>query len=151
MWPGETDIPVARLWRRSRADHVAVISDGRDYFKAAKQAMLAAQHSILLIGWDFDARIDLEREDGKLRGPSKIGGFLNWLAQERENLRIRLLKWDLGVLRSLGRGETPLFIINWLGHKNVRLRLDSSHPVGASHHMYWSSSMMRWRSAAELT
>lgn len=135
MRQDDTNVGDGLFWRRSRATEVGVIADGRDYFRAAKQAMLAARHSIFLIGWDFDARIELEPEGSELAGPSKIGAFLNWLARENNGVQVRLLKWNLGVLRSLGRGETPLFILNWLGRSNVQLRLDSAHPVEAAHHM----------------
>ncbi len=52
--PGHT------CWRMEQADRVALIVDAADYFRAAQAAMLKAQHSILMVGWDFDTRIELE-------------------------------------------------------------------------------------------
>ena len=82
------------FWRRERADRLSVIIDAADFFKAAKDAMLQARHSILLIGWDFDARIDLEPEGKTLDGPNPVGPFLTWLGKRRPELDIRILKWD---------------------------------------------------------
>ena len=59
--PGHT------CWRIEQADRVALIVDAADYFRAAQSAMLKAQHSILMIGWDFDTRIDLDPTDGTER------------------------------------------------------------------------------------
>jgi phosphatidylserine/phosphatidylglycerophosphate/cardiolipin synthase-like enzyme len=133
--PTPEAIPPATFWRRSRADRVSAVVNGSTYFRAAKEAMLEAKHSILLIGWDFDARTNLEPDDQQIEGPDKIGDFLNWLPKRRPDLQIRLLKWDIGTLRSLGRGETPIFLLNWLGHRNVQFRLDGAHPPLAAHHM----------------
>ncbi|MXP64210.1 phospholipase [Roseomonas sp. M0104] len=129
--PGET------CWAIERANRFAVIIDGADYFRAAKSAILKARHHVLLIGWDFDARVALEPEPEQqtLPGPNRIGRFLNWIARERPDLRVRILKWDLGFLRTLGRGETPFFLLNWLIGRKIRLKLDGAHPTGAAHHM----------------
>ena len=124
-----------RLWTTVTASQMGLIVDGEQYFRAAKEAMLQAKHSIMLIGWDFDARSRLEPGPDSLEGPDKIGDFLNWLADRTPDLTIRLLKWDLGVVKSLARGETPLFVLDWMARKNVRLKLDGAHPKAAAHHM----------------
>ncbi|MDJ0389793.1 phospholipase D-like domain-containing protein [Roseomonas sp. E05] len=127
--PGET------CWALERTNRFAVIIDGADYFRAAKAAILKARHHVLLIGWDFDARVAMEPERQTLPGPNRIGRFLNWIARERPDLQVRILKWDLGFLRTLGRGETPFFLLNWLVGRKIRLKLDGAHPAGAAHHM----------------
>jgi hypothetical protein len=45
----------------TRADQLACIIDAADYFKHVKAAMLRAQHRIVIIGWDLDARMAFER------------------------------------------------------------------------------------------
>ncbi len=122
-------------WRISRADRLSVIVDAADFFRLARQAMLKARESILLIGWDFDTRIDLvpgKHEDGP---PDKLGSFLNWLAKRNDQLTIRILKWDMGLLSSAVRGETPLYMFGWMFSKRVHLKLDSAHPLASAHHM----------------
>jgi phospholipase D1/2 len=129
LQPGHT------CWKLARADRLAVIVDAADYFRAAKSAILQAQHAVTLIGWDFDARIELEPQGQTLDGPNRIGRFLNWVARRKPGLEVRILKWDLGLLRSLSRGETPFFLLNWMGGKQIQLRLDGAHPAAAAHHM----------------
>ncbi len=121
-------------WRIERADRFAVIVDAADYFKAVKAAILAARHSVMLIGWDFDTRIKLEPDVADGEGPETLGRFLNWIAKRRPELTIRILKWRLGALQSLGRGSTPLFILNWITMRRIRFKLDGAHPPGAAHH-----------------
>lgn len=101
-------------WTTRHADKVAVIIDAAKFFYTAKLAMLEARHSILLIGWDFDARIALEPEKQTLPGPNRIGKFLNWVAGRNPQLDVRILKWDVGILRSIVQGETPLFLLRWM-------------------------------------
>jgi phosphatidylserine/phosphatidylglycerophosphate/cardiolipin synthase-like enzyme len=126
--PGET------CWRIERADRFSLIVDAADYFRAAKAAMLAARHSILLIGWDFDTRIRFEPDGRSLDGPNRLGGFLKWLSKTRPELKIYVLKWDLGVISLLARGSTPLMLLDWMSGGRVKFRLDKHHPTAAAHH-----------------
>ena len=126
--PGETCVAVAR------AERLALIVDAADFFVHAKAAMLAAERSILLVGWDFDARIDLEPEGQTLRGPNAVGRFLEWLANDHPHLSVRILKWDIGLLRSLSRGETPAYLINW-STRSIDFRLDHAHHPTSAQHM----------------
>src|SRR5512134_2670071 len=127
-------VPGRTCWRIERADRLALIVDAADYFRLAKAAMLKAQHSIMLIGWDFDTRIKFEPKTQTLEGPNRLGEFLSWLPKNRPTTRIYVLKWDLGMLQALGRGMTPVFILDWMTGKRLRFKLDSAHPVGAAHH-----------------
>lgn len=122
-------------WTTCHADKVAVIIDAAKFFYTAKLAMLEARHSILLIGWDFDARIALEPEKQTLPGPNRIGKFLNWVAGRNPRLDVRILKWDVGILRSIVQGETPLFLLRWMMGGRVTLKLDAKHPPLSAHHM----------------
>jgi phosphatidylserine/phosphatidylglycerophosphate/cardiolipin synthase-like enzyme len=126
--PGET------CWRIEPADRLALIIDAADYFRLVKAAMLKARHSIMLIGWDFDTRIVFEPEKQTLEGPNRLGEFISWLPKQRPELNLYLLKWDLGMIQALGRGMTPVFILNWMTSNRLSLRLDGAHPVGAAHH-----------------
>lgn len=127
-------IPDETCWRIERANRLALIVDAADYFRFAKAAMLKAKHRIMLIGWDFDTRIKFEPDTPTLKGPNKLGRFLQWLPKQRPDLRIYLLKWDLGMIQALGRGMTPLFILDLVTTSRLRLKLDAAHPAGAAHH-----------------
>ena len=121
-------------WRIEEAEAVAVIIDAADYFQVVRDAMQNARHSILLIGWDFDTRIDLDPADGDTDVPNKLGRFLKWLVKSRPGLQVHLLKWNLGALQSLGRGDTPLVVLRWVMSSRVHFRLDHAHPAAAAHH-----------------
>jgi phosphatidylserine/phosphatidylglycerophosphate/cardiolipin synthase-like enzyme len=126
--------PHRTCWRIERANRLAVIVDAAEYFRHAKAAMLKARHRIMLIGWDFDTRIKFEPDRRQLEGPNRLGQFLSWLPRHRPGLQIYVLKWDLGVVQALGRGMTPLFILNWVTSRRLHFKLDGAHPVGAAHH-----------------
>ncbi|WP_235524090.1 phospholipase D-like domain-containing protein [Sphingomonas sp. Leaf33] len=97
--------------------------------------MTAARHQILLIGWDFDARIRLggqdPPEDG---GPETVGDFISWLVERTPELNVHVLRWDVGALKTLTRGSTFLTIVDWMRHPQIHTKLDGHHPTGASHH-----------------
>lgn len=127
-------------WRIAKADRLSIIVDAADFFRAAKSAMAKASRSIYLVGWDFDTRIRLDpsrdekaNEDGEL--PDQLGPFLNALAENKPDLDIRILKWDIGLINSITRGETPFYMLKWVFDKRIHLKLDSAHPALSAHHM----------------
>jgi phosphatidylserine/phosphatidylglycerophosphate/cardiolipin synthase-like enzyme len=132
-------------WRIANADRLSIIIDAADFFRFAKSAMTKAKHSIYLIGWDFDTRIDLvpgngdDSRDGKDDGedgwPDQLGKFLNALAERKAEVDVRILKWDIGLFNSITRGETPFYILKWMFDKRIHLKLDGAHPAISSHHM----------------
>lgn len=126
--PGET------CWRIERANRLAVIVDAADYFATIRNAIHAARHTVMLIGWDFDTRISLDRPDRTSKVPNKLGRFLNWCVAQRPDLRIYVLRWDLGTIYALGRGSTPLVILDWMSDERIRFKLDGAHPTGSAHH-----------------
>ena len=121
-------------WRIERADRFAVVVDAEAYFRAARQAMLQATKRIMLIGWDFDARITLDYDCRAETGPATVGEFVYWLVQRNPELEVYLLRWDVGALRALLRGTTVLTVLKWMRHPRIHTRLDGHHPTGASHH-----------------
>jgi phosphatidylserine/phosphatidylglycerophosphate/cardiolipin synthase-like enzyme len=125
--------PGHNCWRVEQAGRFAVIADADDYFRAVRRAMLQARHSILMVGWDFDARIKLgdASDDG---GPEKLGHFVMWLAKRNPSLHIRLLRWDTGAFKSMFSRSTILTVLRWKAHPRITLRLDSKHPLASSHH-----------------
>ncbi len=126
--PGET------CWRIERADRLSVIVDAADYFNTLREVMQQAQHSVIMIGWEFDTRIELDPRVTSTDVPNRLGRFLSWLVRRRRGLTIRLLQWDIGLFFTLGRGSMPLRLADWLLGRRIRLKLDNAHPVGAAHH-----------------
>lgn len=126
--------PGRNCWRIEHASRLALIIDAEAYFKAVKEAVLAARHSVYLVGWDFDTRIRFEPEGKTLDGPNKLGPFLRWIDKHRPDVQVFVLKWDLGAIQALGRGTTPLAILDWMTSRRIHFKLDGAHPKAAAHH-----------------
>nr|WP_189338578.1 phospholipase D-like domain-containing protein [Sphingobium sp. SCG-1] len=134
---GRTDAllrPEDNCWRIEHADRFSLIVDADDYFCAAREAMLAAKKRIMLIGWDFDARITLCRPGEKDEAPAKLDDFVIWLVERNPDLEIYVLRWDVGMVKALFRGNTLLTLLRWKAHARITARADSVHPFAASHH-----------------
>lgn len=142
--------PGRNCWRIERADKAAVIVDAADYFKHARHAMCAAEQQLLLVGWDFDARIRLVHA-GEDDAPVEIGRFIDWLIDRRRTLHIYLLRWDTGALKSLFRGTTVLTLARWLTRSRMTMKLDGiiPSPPPTIRRSRWSTTA--WRSAAGST
>lgn len=126
--------PGATCWRLARADRMAVIIDAAAYFAHLKAAILKARHAILLIGWDFDTRVALDREDPDPHAPNRLGSLLNHVVRRHPQLRVYVLRWDLAFLKMPLRGTTPLFLLEWLTSRRLHFHLDAHHPPDACHH-----------------
>ncbi len=127
-------LPDDAYWRCETATRLSVVIDADDYFAAARQVMLTAKRSILLIGWDFDARVDLGTSPEAPDAPAQVGDFIVWLAKRTPTLHVRLLRWDMGAIKGLFRGTTIFTVLRWMAHKRITTRLDGHHPASASHH-----------------
>ena len=127
-------VPGRMCWRIERANRLAVIVDAADYFAAVKSSIEKARRTVLLIGWDFDTRIRLDPDRRKTNSPDKLSRFLSWVVEQRPELEVYMLKWDLGIVESLGRGSTPLVILDWMTDRRMHLKLDGAHPPASAHH-----------------
>ena len=123
------------IWCYAKATRAHAVVDAAPYYEIIQAAMMNAKHRIMLIGWDFDTRIDLTRSRRKKGAPPKrLGDFILWLADRTPGLEIKLLKWNFGALKMLGRGQTIVDVAKWAMHSQIQFKLDSAHPVGCSHH-----------------
>ena len=77
--------------RVEKATRAALIVDADEYFEAARAAMLKAKRRIILVGWDFDARISLSRRLMPSE-PKTLGEFVLWLAERTPDLEVLLLR-----------------------------------------------------------
>ncbi|HEY0114130.1 MAG TPA: phospholipase D-like domain-containing protein [Allosphingosinicella sp.] len=126
--------PGRNCWRIEKADKARLIVDAADYFAIVRQAMMAAEKRIMLIGWDFDARVRIGPKHNPSGAPSTIGRFVLWLSRNKPDLQVYLLRWDVGAFKALFRGTTPITVARWAMHKRIHVKLDGAHPFGASHH-----------------
>ncbi len=122
------------IWRTEQATRAGVIVDAEDYFHWARAAMLKAKKRIMLIGWDFDARIRLDYGDNQDGAPTTVGDFIYWLVKRSPELEVFLLRWDVGAIKTVFRGSTVFTLMKWMAHDRIHTKLDSFHPTGGSHH-----------------
>jgi phosphatidylserine/phosphatidylglycerophosphate/cardiolipin synthase-like enzyme len=125
--------PGRNCWRVEQADNAAVIVDACDYYRVIRQAMLQAKHRILIIGWDFDPRIKLDRTEEANQDES-LGDFLFDLSEQKPDVPILILKWDVGALKWLVRGKAIAWYARLAAQDSIKFRFDHAHPTGCSHH-----------------
>jgi phosphatidylserine/phosphatidylglycerophosphate/cardiolipin synthase-like enzyme len=129
--------PDQTCWRVVRAEQFACVVDAADYFMHVKAAMLRARHRILLIGWDFDARMTFERGVRRLPGPNQLSAFLYWMLWKRSDLELYLLKSNLRMLPAFAGiwfGLTPVAFMNQISSRRMHFAVDGAHPTGSVHH-----------------
>ena len=125
--------PEKTHWRTVQATQATLVIDADNYFNAAREAMLQARERIMLVGWDFDARINFG-DAGNDDGPPTVGEFIYWLVERTPTLHVYLLRWQLGAVKTLARGSTFLTVLKWMKHPRIFTKLDAAHPPAASHH-----------------
>ena len=124
--------PGRNCWRVEKASRAAILIDAEAYFSRVDQALKAARRSILIIGWDFDAIIRLRPQDGD--DAERLGPLLRRLVEERPDLEVRVLVWNLSVLHAPGAALPHLLGEMWEDHPRISVRLDANHPaLGAQH------------------
>jgi phosphatidylserine/phosphatidylglycerophosphate/cardiolipin synthase-like enzyme/uncharacterized membrane protein YdjX (TVP38/TMEM64 family) len=133
--------PGRNCWRIEHAQRLAFLVDGADFFRAFREAARHARHSLLIIGWDIDSRVDLLRNEGpprRGRGPDglplALGDFLNSLLKRNRQLHIHVLDWDFTMVFAPDREWMPLYKEEWTAHPRLHFHLDDQHPMGACHH-----------------
>jgi phospholipase D1/2 len=115
----------------TRANRAALLVDGDVYFTTLALALERAQRFILIAGWQLDSRLRLN--PGDPASPC-FGDLLHALVRRNRKLRIYVLLWDFAMIYAADREIIPLYTHPWRTHRRIHFRLDSSHPMGASHH-----------------
>ncbi|MDY0884613.1 VTT domain-containing protein [Dongia soli] len=128
--------PKRNVWRITKAERAAVLVDAANYFSALRDAMLRAERTIYIAGWDVDSRTPLlppetKPEDGL---PTQLGPFLTALATRRPELSIKILLWNYAVIYAPERESMPALSLRWSTPPQVDLCLDDCVPLASSHH-----------------
>jgi len=126
--------PGRNCWRREYAEQVAYLIDGEAYYRAVREAIVQAKHSILILGWDIDSRMTLLREEPTDGHPALLGDFLNSVVSQRKGLHAHILIWDFAMIYSMEREWMPIYKLGWKTHRRLHFFMDDKHPVGASQH-----------------
>jgi len=124
-------IPGSNCWRVEPANRAAFLIDADAYYRALAAAFERARRYILLSGWQLDSRFRLTPED---QSAPCFGDFLHHLIRRSRRLNIYLLIWDFAIVYATDREIIPLYSHPWRTHRRIHFLLDSSHPLGASHH-----------------
>src|SRR5215216_1222950 len=124
------------VWRVERADRMAVLIDGAAFFRTVREALLKAQRSVLIVGWDLHSQTRLVGETDRADDgyPETLAEFLSALVRERPKLVVRLLLWDYSVLYANERELFPRIALGWKTPDRVRFALDDAVPFGSSQH-----------------
>jgi phosphatidylserine/phosphatidylglycerophosphate/cardiolipin synthase-like enzyme len=125
-------VPGRNCWRVETASRAAVLVDSAEFYRRLEQACRAAQHSIRIIGWDFDGRIRLRPDCGD-ECPS-LGDFLRAQVDQKSGLRVDILIWSIATLHAPSSSGELLLGAPWQDHPRISVRLDAEHPLYASHH-----------------
>lgn len=127
-------LPDRNCWQKARAEQAAFLIDGEDYFRAVREAITQAKHSILILGWDIDSRMALLRDPPNDGYPGQLGDLLNSVVHTRKTLQAHVLVWDFSMIYSMEREWLPIYKLGWQTHRRLHFFMDDHHPVGASHH-----------------
>lgn len=120
-------------WVCQNSDRVAFLVDAALYFSSLVSVFEQARHSIYIVGWSFDHRLQLIRDrDGKPFPP--LGEYLNDLVERKTNLQVYILRWNFTSVFMLDNEPISQYFLSWPTHKRVHFKLDSNHPFSASQH-----------------
>jgi len=122
--PGDT------CWRVETASRIAVLVEASAYFAALREVCSQARRSILILGWDFDRRERLGREEND----PTIEEFLRGLLEEKPHLHIHLLSWDYAFVYAAEREWFQELHLRHRTHERLHVCFDSAHPTGGSQH-----------------
>jgi phosphatidylserine/phosphatidylglycerophosphate/cardiolipin synthase-like enzyme/uncharacterized membrane protein YdjX (TVP38/TMEM64 family) len=123
-------------WRIERADRAAILIDGAPFFRAVREAILKAQRSVFIVGWDLHSQTRLVGENCAADDdyPVTLADFLSAVVRDRPKLTVRLLLWDYSVLYANERELFPSVTLGWNTPDRVRFALDDAVPFGSSQH-----------------
>jgi phosphatidylserine/phosphatidylglycerophosphate/cardiolipin synthase-like enzyme/uncharacterized membrane protein YdjX (TVP38/TMEM64 family) len=128
--------PGRNAWRVARAERAIVLIDAANYYGTLRKALLEAQRTIYIIGWDVDSRTPLVGPSGEPDDdlPRELGPFLSALVERRPELKISILLWDYSLFFTSEREAMPSLALRWKTPPQIDLCLDDAIPLGSSHH-----------------
>ncbi|MDD5330485.1 MAG: VTT domain-containing protein [Sulfuricella sp.] len=133
-WCSSLFKPGRNCWRMAHADRVAFLIDADAYFHALREAIIRAERSVFIVGWDIDSRLRLLREGEDDGFPGPLAQFLDTVVRRRKELRIYILTWDFAMIYAAEREWLPIYRLDWETHRRIYFYMDGAHPPGASHH-----------------
>lgn len=131
-----TLIPGDTVWRRCKAQRVAVLNDAAAYFGALRDALLEAQDLVYIVGWDIHSETRLVGASGRADDglPEQLGPFLRALVHRQPALRINILVWDFVSFYAAEREWNSASKFTADTNGRVQFHLDSTLPFGSAQH-----------------
>jgi phospholipase D1/2 len=130
--------PGRNCWRIERARRARLLVDGDEYLATLRSALLAAERTVFIAGWDIDSRVTIAgRSDARRprdNAPSALRELLIYMAQRRPDIRIHVLLWDYTLLYAADRELLPQLRLDWTTPRQIQVCLDDALPLGSSHH-----------------
>ena len=124
--------PGRNCWSVCGSSRVAFMVDGANYFRVLRAALLKAQSSVLIIGWDFDPNIRLDPIN---RPDESLGALLAAITAARPELRVRILIWGFSTFYGSNHQAAVSFSTPWHAPlPRIDFAFDDAHPIGSSHH-----------------
>ncbi len=120
-------------WRCETTQQAAIAIDGERYFRAVREAIIAARHRVMILGWDIHSKLRLVRDETDDGLPVELGALLDHVAS-KQSVDVYLLSWDFAMIYLLEREAFPSYTFDSKTHSRVRFKLDGAHPKGASQH-----------------
>lgn len=122
-------------WRTCHASYLAPVIDCANYYRALHEAICQAKHSIFLLGWDIDSRIELLRGKDVREGcPLTLFELLHWKTEQVPEIQIYLNRWNYSVFMAAERESFSEAKWKLSGSDNLHFIFDNALPLGASHH-----------------
>jgi phospholipase D1/2 len=123
-------------WWAGEAAHASVIVDCGNYYRDLYESLRRARHSIFILGWDIDSRIELLRgEDARQAAdPINLFDLLQKKAAENPRLEIYLNRWSYSLIFVKERESFSDLKWRLRSPPNIHYCEDAVIPVGACHH-----------------
>lgn len=126
--------PGRNCWRVEKAGRFRCVQDGAEFFRLVRDAILKAERSIFIVGWDIAAGVDLLPGDPGGKEPTTLAALLDFVVRRRRRLSAHVLIWDYSAVYALERDPFSRWKLGFGTHRRVHFRFDPVHPLGASHH-----------------
>ena len=120
-------------WAVAQCARAALLIDGAEYYRRLESAFRLARRSILIVGWDFDGHISLSPQVPESSSPP-LGPLLRSLVEACPELDVSILVWSGTIVHAPSGNAALLLGEVWQNHSRIRLKLDTHHPLYASHH-----------------
>jgi hypothetical protein len=64
-------------WKVERAERFRCVADAEEYYRVLRDAILAAERSVFILGWDIAAGVDLRPGFEDPEAPTRLGALLD--------------------------------------------------------------------------